>query len=120
MRWLLKYPLRALATFRGWRATRRLRARGVYGRVVDVAKALHDPTFKNVFRRAVTAKMQRKEPIKTAQEIAELALFLLRNKFHVDTADVQIQLTWDPRTGVLEMAAVPEIEAIRKAFGMVR
>jgi hypothetical protein len=91
----------------------------VSGRVVDVARVLHDPNFKNVFRKEVSRKMDRREPIRTAQEIAELSLFLVRNRFGVDTTDVQLQVTWDPKQGDLDMTAVPHMDAVRRAFGEV-
>lgn len=60
--------------------------------------------------------MQCGRPLRTAQDVADLAMQILRMRFQVDTDDVQLQVTWDGKKE-LDLNASPDIHAVKRAHG---
>jgi len=108
---------RARPTWRAWRARRRLVASGVLGRVAEVQRAIVSPSFANVLRKDVTARMKAGRSVSSAQEVADLAIAILRERWKLDTSDVQILVGLDNGRTELDLTAAPSFQAVARAHG---
>jgi NADP-dependent 3-hydroxy acid dehydrogenase YdfG len=114
------FARRLVANWRARRAQRRLVSRGVLSRVAEAQKAMASTPFTNVFRKEVTARMKAGRPMMSAQDIADLVVSILTQRWKLDIADVQFLVELDETRTKLGLTASPSIRAVELAHGGAR